>query len=269
VRIIIPILFAGFLLGCTETKFNTIGDIEYKRFGEECLDTNLTHWLIDIEARNAKDSVYLNTKKLGRKVEFVANAANIGSDLYKILEQTCSSDSVKVRCSARDFYQAFNGSVPSYLSPGEKISCTIYFSDKLSSKSYVAHKLGFESELITKYLKKSNWNTKYDSLTGIYYETLKQSANARTEFKKAKFKYLIKSINDKIIAYSKDNDPLVYDVNDRSILLGIQELSRKMSEGESLRAVVPSTQAFGPIGNSKVTGYMPIIIELELSEIIE
>ena len=60
----------------------------------------------------------------------------------------------------------------------------------------------------------------------------------------------------------------MYDVSDQQVIGGIQFLAGKLSKGESIRAIVPSDFAFGATGNTIISGYTPIIIEMELIDYI-
>ena len=84
--------------------------------------------------------------------------------------------------------------------------------------------------------------------------------------RKSKISYAIKKLNESVIARSQEGDPFVYDPKDLGILGGIHYMMKNLAIGESGRAVVPSDQAFGADGNSKILGYTPIIIEIEVLE---
>jgi len=55
---------------------------------------------------------------------------------------------------------------------------------------------------------------------------------------------VLKSLNEQIVAYSKDGDPFIYDVKDTAIIGGIQFLVNALKVGESARALVPSKSGF-------------------------
>ena len=258
-------------VGCMDTNsYKQLGGLEYlKSNEEECLDPTRHHWLVDLEIKNGNDSTYLNTKNLGRKIELHTTQLDTNTSLLKLLAHVCVDDSVDIILEADSFYLALGGKVPLSLDKTKPIKVRLWMRDKLDDIQYLAHKQVFENEGVGRFIKKSGWNGQQDSSTLIYFEKLKKSENMIIDFKKAKLKYVIKSLNENIIAFSKDGDPLIYDTSDKSIIGGIQFLAKKLAEGESLRAIVPSPYAFGPDGNSKVPGYMPIIIELELLEILE
>lgn len=263
------LLIVALLSACTKHKYTEVGGILVSKSDKVCDKDSANHWLVDIVAKAKADSTYLNTKLLNRKVEINASTMDKTSSVYKVLSQICTGDSVSFKFPADSFYLALGGVTPVWLEGREEISVTIFIQDKLNNLQYVAHKQAFENERITEYITNSKWNGKLDSSTDIYYEILKNNGQKVIPFKKAKFKYVIKSLQDNVLAFSKDEDPLVMDSDDKSILLGIHFLSKRLAVGESLRAVLPSSQAFGPEGNSKVAGYMPIAVELELLEIIE
>jgi hypothetical protein len=266
------IYFYGVLLfsyACGQITYEKVGGIEVGKRVNVCEYDSSTNWLLDIEATLQNDSIYLNTNGLPNKIEINTLSIPSNSSLLTLLKTTCSGDSLFLRLPADSFYLALGGSCPTFIKGSDIIKLKIWMRDKLKPMQYFAHKQGFENERITDFITNSKWNGTLDSSTAIYYEYLKKNDGALLPFKKAKFKYVIKTLSDKVIAYSKEEDPLVMDKDDKSILLGIQFLSKKLAVGESVRALLPSSQAFGPEGNSKVGGFIPILVELELIEIVE
>jgi FKBP-type peptidyl-prolyl cis-trans isomerase len=141
--------------------------------------------------------------------------------------------------------------------------------DKLTAIGYVSFKQTFEQQVMANYTQQNRWNARLDTATQIYYEVLKKNNSKQDQFSKAKVNYVLKSLNEQVIAYSKDGDPFIYDINDKAIIGGIQFLANTLKVGESARALVPSNQAFGPSGNLRVPGYTPILLELEVLEHIQ
>ena len=269
-KVILKVLIlAALLSACNNSSYNEVGGILVSRAEKVCDQDSSNHWLVDIMAKTKADSTYLNTKLLNRKIEIDAATMDKRSSVYKVLKETCAGDSVSFKLPADSFYLALGGVSPVWLNGKDEIWVTLWVQDKLNNLQYIAHKQVFEAERIAEYINNSKWSGQLDSTTEIYFELLKKNDKKIVPFKKAKFKYVIKSLQDNVLAFSKDEDPLVMDANDKSILLGIHFLSKQLAVGESLRAVLPSSQAFGPKGNSKVAGYMPIAVELELLEIIE
>lgn len=258
------------MVSCKDgNSYQKLGSLEYLKGDEICINSEKSHWLVDLELKNGSDSTYLNTNTLGRKVELHVAQLDTNTSLFKLLSLVCIKDSVDIIINTDSFYNALSGKTPLNLDKTKPIKVRLWMRDKLDDIQYLAHKQVFENKGVERFIKKSGWNGQQDTNTLIYYEKLKTSDAEVVDFKKAKLKYVIKSISENVIAFSKDGDPLIYDTSDKSILRGIQFLSKQLAVGESLRAVVPSPYAFGPDGNSKVPGYMPIIIELELLEILE
>jgi len=256
------------VLSCGDKPMDKMGSVSYSRSGEPCEEEAKDHWLMDLEARNSADSIYLNTNSLGRKVEVHKRQLDSASTVATLLEQTCEKDSIYLLLTAEEFYTSMNGKVPTNLKPKEKISVKIWMRDKLNDVEHIAYKKLYESDAITRYTEKFRWNGARDSTTGIYYEKLKTRKGSRS-IKKAKIKYVIKSLNEQLIARSQDGDPFIYDIRDKGVLGGISFLVSKLNAGESARAVVPSSMAYGADGNTRVPGYMPIILELEVLEVLE
>lgn len=256
------------LFACGEKPMDKMGDVSYRRGGEPCAAVDKNHWLMDLEANNGADSTYLNTNEMGRKVEVHRLQLDSSSTVFKLLSQTCEDDSIQLQLTASEFYTSMNGKVPSNLKDNETIAVKIWMRDKLTDVEHITFKKVYENDAIGRYTEKLRWNGTRDSSTGIVYEKLK-SKDGPQRIKKAKVKYVIKSLNEQLIASSQDDNLLVYDVGDKGVLGGIRFLVSKLGAGESARAVVPSDMAYGSDGNSRVPGYMPILLEVEVVEILE
>ncbi len=267
-RLLIIIAACLVLVGCSKKELRQLGDISYDRLGEVCQD-NKWHWLLDIEATNSRDSVYLDSRGLGRKVEINSRSLDTASHLYQLLAETCKEDSLYIELTAVEFYGSLKGEVPKHLSDSERIHVNVWMRDKLTDIGYVSFKQTFEQQVMASYTQQNRWNATLDTNTQIYYELLKRSESNQEKFNKAKVKYVLKSLNEQVIAYSKDGDPFVYDINDKAVIGGIQFLAKKLKVGESARALVPSSQAFGAYGNMRVSGYTPVVLELEVLEHIQ
>ncbi|MDA8886171.1 FKBP-type peptidyl-prolyl cis-trans isomerase [Bacteroidia bacterium] len=258
-RFIIVFIFAS----CGDKPFQSEMGVEYLRGGYQCDDVK-EHWLVDLEAMTSSDSMYLSTHTLNRKVELQVSQLDTNSTLFKLLSETCESDSIKLKIEAQNFYKPMGGSVPSHLLEDEMIFVTVWMRDKLNKIEYIAFKKIYESQTMANVVEQNNWNCDRDSVSHIYFERLKTNHGKRGSHDKVAILYSIKTLNNNILISSKPDDPLVYNVNDRGIIKGIRFMVEHLAIGESARAVIPSDYAYGPDGNGKVPGYMPIIIELEV-----
>lgn len=255
-----------FLTSCTEEAWLKQGDIDYQKSGESCNDNTKNHWLMDLVASKGRDSVYVDTRVLKRKVEVHKLQMDSTSDLYTLLGSLCEGDSIELNIKSREFYHSMNGTVPAYLSEDDIINVKIMMRDKLSDLEHISYKQLFELNSIALYAKSNRWNGIKDSATNIYFEKLKVNSGGSKVKDKARVKYVISTLNHQLLAYSKDDEPLLYERGDLGLLKGIHFVVSQLKEGESGRALIPSTQAFGIDGNGKVPGYMPILIELEILE---
>lgn len=263
------ILLCIAVVGCAPTeKWSTEGNVSYQRSGEVCTEVK-NHWLLDLKAIDSKDSVYLNTAKLGRKLEIHRLQLDSVSTVCKLLSETCEGDSLMMKLTAAEFYAGLGGKVPMHLADGDIIQVHMDMVDKLTDMEHIIYKKTYESDAVRRYLEQQRWNGERDAATGITYELLKKNPKGKQVAKKAKVSYVIKSLNEQLVARSIDGDPLIYNMDDKGILKGIHFLVSKLKEGESLRAVVPSDQAYGADGNSKVPGYMPILMDIEVIEVLE
>ena len=258
-----------FLAACTDVKVTQERGAEYTTSGEDCSDINDEYFLMDVVLKDQKDSVLLNTLELGRKLEIRREQLDSHMLLAELVMKLCSGDSIAISMNADSFYMALGGMRPVNL-PSQKVSAWLRMQDKLTALQYGVHKQLFEQESMAKYVEKFRWNATYDSATGIYFEKLKSSRSNQVPFKEASFSYVLKTINEDLIAYSKEDDPLIVNSdNSNGLMKGIRFVSSLLKEGESARALIPSSAAFGTQGNEKVPPYFPIILELEYLERIE
>lgn len=268
-RFVLRLLLILAIASCSDEKYETLGEISYRRSGERCSPDEEQHWLLDIEARSAKDSIYLNTRELKRKVEVPLNQVDTFSNLYTLLSETCEGDSIDLQLKAKEFYSSLNGKVPPYLSQDELITVKVVVVDKLSTLGYIGYKKAFESNLMARYTEKNRWNAQLDTATQVYYELLKKNPSGNSDFSKARVAYSISSLGGEVLAFSREDSPLFLDKNDKGLLPGIRFLANQIGAGESLRAVIPSNMAFGAGGNKMIPGYTPLLIEMEVIEVIE
>jgi hypothetical protein len=257
------------LLGSCTKKMTNEGDALYNRKGVECAADRTNHWLLDIEARSASDSLFINTNRGKQKLELHRLQLDSTSSIYKILRATCQGDSVDIELKAIDFYVPLGGAVPSFLKQDEIIFMKVWMRDKLGDMEHVSFKKLFENQSMQAYMEQFGWNATKDAETLIFFERLKTNNGQRGSFDKAKISYTIKLLNDNVLARSQEGDPFVYDRKDQGILGGIHYILKNLAVGESGRCVVPSDEAFGPDGNSKVPGYTPIVIEVEVLEKVD
>lgn len=261
------LILSVLIISCGENAFQKQGDVFYKKGQSNCIEIK-NHWLLDIKAQNPDDSIYLDTRQLGRKIEIHRLNTDTTSAFIQLLSSTCKGDSVQFKIMAHDFYTALKGSVPKYLNDSDYVNTTLWMRDKLSDIEHIAYKKAFESNQIDKFISSQRWNGIRDSLTLIYYEKLKSNANQQPKHSKAKIKYVLKKLNGQVIYYTKNDEPFVFDISDEGVIGGIRFLASKLSKGESLRAIVPSDLAYGAFGNHVISGYAPVIIEMELLEYV-
>mgnify|MGYP001593482568 CR=1 FL=1 len=262
-QLLVGVVLLSFMVSCGDKPYDVDRGVEYLRGGDQCDDVK-DHWLVDLEAKTSSDSMYLSTHTLNRKVELQVSQLDTNSTLFRLLSETCESDSIKLKIEAQNFYRPLGGSVPFHLLEDEMIFVTVWMRDKLNDIEHIAFKKIYESQAMVNFVDQNNWNCDRDSVSQIYFERLKTNDGKRGSQDKVSVLYSIKTLNNKILISSKPDDPLVYNVNDRGIIKGIRFMVEHLAIGESARAVIPSDYAYGPDGNGKVPGYMPIIIELEV-----
>lgn len=265
-KIVAIVLLIG-LAACGESMI-TDGAIQYRANELKCEAGANIYWLMEMEARTGADSLLFNTRQLGHKLEVHSDQMVKTSGFYKILSRLCVGDSIFMVLPTDSFYLAMSGVRPLGLKD-EKITLNITLLDQLNELQYMAHKLAFEQESMAKYVQKFRWNATFDSTTGIYYEKLKVARNAESTFTKAKMSYVIKTIDDRLVDRSSEDRQLIFDQSDLGLLKGLRFVGSLLNEGESIRAIIPSTMAFGRSGFESVGPFQPIIVEMEVEEILE
>lgn len=262
------ILCFAFLMACSDAEWQKLGGLHYKGDFQECDRSLNSFLLLDIDLKDAKDSSLINTQKIGRKLELSVQQIDSQSSLAKLITSMCPGDSVSVQLDLDSFYLALGGARPLQLNAGSG-TLQLKLVDALSDLRYEAHKLLFEKQSIDEYVKRTRWSADYDSSTGIYFERIKSSRAPRKNFEKAKIAYIIKSLNQDLIEFSKESDPLIYDKKNKMLLKGMHFIAAQLKESERIRAILPSPMAYGADGSKRIPPYYPIVVEMELIEIIE
>lgn len=269
--IIFLLLLSVFISGCSRQKWEGTENFKYTFFDKKCeIIPNEAHLLLDIVGiRTLDDSIFLNTYHLNRKLELSLAKVNPSSKMYSLLNQFCKGDSIVLKCIADTFYTAFGGNLPYYISPGSTLEFYIQVKDRLNRDNYLLYKYSFEENVIQSYLKNIQWNATLDSTSGIYYEKIKKSDAPFQAIKKGKLHYSIQTLNGQPIDFSKENDPFIFDLDNKALLPGLRTMLGKMTVNERVKAILPSHQAYGPEGSWKVGGFSPVILEIEITEAIE
>ena len=263
--ILIILAYGAGIIGCNTTLQEELNNVKYNIFGQRCIHPKEdVYFLVDMVGKTAEDSTFVNTKLIGKKLEIAPKMLKKNSSFYSLLNVLCVDDSIYMEIPVDSFYGAFDKKVPYFLKQSDWIKLHITLLDRLSPKKYHTYKLSFEERQIQEYLEKYNWNAETDS-NNIFFEKLKHNSDS-SSFEEIKLKYIIKTIDERLISYSKEGDPLVYNINDKNILKGIRILANKLQPGEKLKAVIPSSLAYGTYGNKTVVPYTPLIVELEYLE---
>jgi hypothetical protein len=260
----IIISFLCFIVSSCGKTFKKEGNIEFWRGGEACSERVKNHWLLDVQATNASDSVYLNTNALHRKLELQRLMLDTTTVFYKLLSQTCKGDSLEMKIPANEFYTGLGGAVPENLGVNEVLKIKIWMRDMLDDMGHIAYKKLFESEMMSRYIQQNKWNATRDSNTLIYFERLKTNDNPRGTSDKTEISFVLKSLSEYVFAGTQVGKPYIYNPQDANLLPGIRFLMVNLAVGESVRAILPSDQAFGSNGNTTIPGYTPILVEIEV-----
>lgn len=266
-RTLIAILMLG-LLACSEQSSEQLGGTSYQLYSEGCESQQTVYWLMDMQVSNSADSIIFNTKKIGRKLELEFAATDSNASFIQLLAMLCPGDSMQAELSADSFYRSMGGMAPANVRD-QTLHVKVVMADRLDELQYMAHKRLYEKEQMANYIERFRWNAQLDSSSGIYYEKLKTARAFAPPFKKAKMKYLVKTLSDQLVTYSKEGEPMVFDKEDKDLLPGLRFVGSLLHSNESIRAVIPSHQAYGPKGNERVKGHQPVVVEMELIEIIE
>lgn len=259
------VIFCSLAFSCQqEESAQTLGGFTYLPVKMDCQDSSINYWLVDMMVKTESDSVLFTTFDKANKLELKRRVIRKESSLVHLLEGLCVGQTLELNSRADSLYLGLGGKLPLNLKAEDKLIATVALRDKLSERSYIANKLAFEKQSTERYLEQFSWDAQYDSLTRIFYEKTKQAPNNPKVNQRAKLNYSIESITGRPVTKNKPENPLLFDKADKNILKGIHFLVDHLREGEKVRAILPSDQAFGPDGNSKVGGFNPIVIELEV-----
>lgn len=264
----IGLLLLG-LAACSEQQsWNKFEGLEYKGELNDCQDDAVNYYLLDLHLKNETDSSIINTYKLGRKLEVAKGSMDGTSGLARLIARMCPGDSLDLKLPLDSIYLALGGQRPAGLEAGQG-KMSLVLSDALTEIKYDAHKRVFEKQSMERYVNRFRWAVEYDSVSGVYYEYLKHSRSSAVEYSKAEIAYVIKGLNDELIEYSKDGEPLIYDRSDGALLKGMHVVASKLQKGDKIRAILPSSMAYGKKGKGRIPAFYPLVIEMELLEIIE
>ena len=88
------LILSVLIISCGENTFQKQGDVFYKKGQSNCTEIK-NHWLLDIKAQNPDDSIYLDTRQLGRKIEIHRLNTDTTSAFIQLLSSTCKGDSIQ------------------------------------------------------------------------------------------------------------------------------------------------------------------------------
>ena len=264
----VVIIAAVLMAACGGSEMERMGGVDYAWKSSGCDAMDDPYLLVHLHVLTAEDSSVLDTRELGRKLELNLNLMDSGSSVFALITGLCMGDSIHMELPADSFYPAIGGLTPPALE-GKDVIAELVLMDRLDEIGYQVNKQLFEKGAMARYVERFGWNATLDSATGIYYEKLSAARTRPRNFRKAKMKYIIKTLNDQPLAYSQEGEPWLFDREDEGMLRGLRFVGMLLNESERIRALIPSSMAYGSSGQGRVAPFQPIVVEMELLQIVE
>lgn len=210
------------------------------------------------------DSIYLQ-----KEVRFLRTPVTYRGDFQEALAMLRVGDSAVFQLAADSFYNNLDQKLPSFFKPGDHLTLKVGVKSIQSNFGFKRQILEDEIRDMNDFIQRKKWNVILDTASRIRYEITRSNPEGRpvetgdTVDLSSLFWYTIK---EKIITKGKDNDKWTIVVGDSAIQTpGLSTTLTFMREGESVRTILPFTQAFGEEGNVFVDPFTTICIEFEVA----
>ncbi len=220
------------------------------------------------------DSLLFNSDNLPAKFRVqVSNSADDGmmQDALKMLK---TGDSASFIIPAKDFYlKTKRDSIPEFIFPEENLRFEVKISDIVSKeqlereiKQYLLKKENEEKQILSEYIRAENITEK-PTKSGIYIIKLKNGHGKKAEKGKiVTLNYKAMFINGKVFDSSVDNGkPVSFVLGDETIIPAWNEAVEKMREGDKIRLITSSKNAYGEQGlEDYVPPFSSLIYDIKL-----
>ncbi len=211
----------------------------------------------------ANDSVYLQ-----KEVRFLRTDVNYKGDFQEGLAMLKVGDSAVFRFAADTFYMSIGQKLPAFFKSGDLLTLKVGMVSILDPATFRIQMYEKEITGINEFIRRKNWNVILDS-TGIRYEITDpkpdelQIQKGDTVDLTSIFWY---TIEEKIITKGNDKDLWTIVVGDPKLQTeGLSQTLTFMRNGESVRTILPYSQAFGEEGNAWVEPFTTICIEFKVA----
>lgn len=224
-------------------------------------------YLLEVQAMRPDDSVFLNTRQLGRKLKFERNQEVYPGDFHHALSLMHVGDSMVFKVVADSFYnRSFKLGLPAYLKPDDEIRFFVRVKDIMNPYQHKMTMFEFELEQMESFIKEKKWTVVTDTLTGIKFEWMRHDSSQRaiSVGDSIQMKYHYQTLEGKMIARSNPDDWLGFKVGSQQHITGLSRLLSLCHYGDKVRALIPFEQALGERGSAYIPPYTTFVSEIEI-----
>lgn len=220
----------------------------------------------DIYVMNCKFVTPDDSVILDKELRFKRIRSTYGGDFYDGFSMLHVGDSVAFRLSADSFYAQHRMAKNEAFEDSSDIIILIGVKNIQNEVDYRISKFEEEITNMNDYIARKNWNVTLDSQTGIRYEITKAVPEGRPIHlgdTVDMMDLLWFPIKEQVIDKQKDGDPWKFVVGDPyNRVAGLSRILTFMHEGESVRALIPFSEAYGEDGYAPyVEPYATICVE--------
>ncbi len=224
-------------------------------------------YLLEVQAMRPDDSVFLDTRQLGRKLKFERNEEVYPGDFHHALSLMHVGDSMAFKIVADSFYnRSFKLGLPTYLKPDDEIRFFVRVKDIMNPYQHKMTMFEFELEQMESFIEEKKWTVVTDTLTGIKFEWMKQDSLSRaiSVGDSIRMKYHYQTLEGKMIARSNPDDWVGFKVGSQQHIPGLSRLLTLCHYGDKVRAIIPFEHALGERGSAYIPPYTTIVSEIEI-----
>lgn len=224
-------------------------------------------YLLELQAMRPDDSVFLDTRALGRFLKFKRSQEVFPGDFHHALGMMSKGDSMVFKQIADSFYnRSFNIGLPPYVKASDELRFFVRVKDILNPYEHKMTMFEFELDQMEEFIRKKAWNVKTDSSSGIKYEITERDSSTRPirNGDSILMKYHYTTLEGRMIARSNPDDWVGFEVGSEEHIPGLSIVLNKCRYGDKIRALIPFEQALGENGNAYVPPYTTFVVELEI-----
>ncbi len=273
---------AGFIFSCRKTdEYKSLpSGLKYKILKHDVTGKDIKEGdilTLRLKYFNSDDSLLFNSDELPAKFRVkVGNSSEDGlfQDALKMLK---TGDSASFKIPAKDFYlKTKKDSLPDFVSPDEMLRFEIKVMNIVSKKQldkeykiFLLKKEAEEKQMLREYIIAENIKEK-PTASGIYIIKLKKGKGKKASpGKLVTLHYEGRFINGKIFDSSvKRAKPVTFMLGDTAVIPAWNEAIATMCEGDKIRLITGSENAYGKTGlKNYVPPFMSLIYDIKLLKV--